>query len=242
MTDGRAIPKPLPKGQTLSEWRVGKVNWFVKSPFTHSIHSWLPVPSHGCPKSWATEPVVWKCWCSCVGLTFNHFCLSNDDSGKSSLKHLWLRVLTSENFQHVEGCEPNIWDELTIMQKGLSKTWSVGLCFFIHFFWQIFDEDIFHWIFGQFLTSTSGAISFFFQMLSEWLVGWAESELLWDEGHHRTTHWGINTTSILTSCRYFYFSIFIRSLLVRGLIHHSLVRLSWSSLILSTSIQPFLWG
>ena len=114
--------------------------------------------------------------------------------------------------------------------------------FLILFFWQIFHEDIFHWIFGQFLTSTSGAISFSFQMLSEWLVGWAESELLWDEGHHRTTHWGINTTSILTSCRYFYFSIFIRSLLVRGLIHHSLVRLSWSSLILSTSIQPFLWG
>ena len=57
-------------------------------------------------------------------------------------------------------------------------------------------------------------------MLSEWLVGWAESELLWDEGHHRTTHWGINTMSILTSCRYFYFSIFIRSLRVRGLIHH----------------------
>ena len=132
----------------------------------------------------------------------------------------WLRVLTSENFQHVEGCEPNIWDELTIMQKGLSKTWSVGLCFFSYIFWQIFDEDIFHWIFGQFLTSTSGAISFSFQMLSEWLVGWAESELLWDEGHHRTTHWGINTTSILTSCRYFYFSIFIRSLRIRGLIHH----------------------
>ena len=32
LTDDRVIPKPLPTGQTLSEWRVGKVNWFVKSP------------------------------------------------------------------------------------------------------------------------------------------------------------------------------------------------------------------
>ena len=32
LTDDRVIPKPLPTGQTLSEWSVGKVNWFVKSP------------------------------------------------------------------------------------------------------------------------------------------------------------------------------------------------------------------
>ena len=86
LTDDRVIPKPLPTGQTLSEWRVGKVNWFVKSPrelvkygvwamrryinfrtWPHSIRSWLP--SYGCPTSWATEPVVWKCWSFCVGLT-----------------------------------------------------------------------------------------------------------------------------------------------------------------------------
>ena len=110
--------------------------------------------------------------------------------------------------------------------KRTIQNWPVSLCFSLkQFFWQIFDEDIFHWIFGQFLTSTSGAISFSFQMLSEWLVGWAESELLWDEGHHRTTHWGINTMSILTSCRYFYFSIFIRSLLVRGFF--SIIYLTW---------------
>ena len=41
--------------------------------------------------------------------------------------------------QHVEGCEPNIWDELNLMQKGLSKTWSVGLCFFLK---QIFLANI----------------------------------------------------------------------------------------------------
>ena len=44
------------------------------------------------------------------------------------------------------GCEPSIWDELNLMQKGLSKTWSVGLCFFIHFLanirWRYFSLNL----------------------------------------------------------------------------------------------------
>ena len=47
--------------------------------------------------------------------------------------------------------------------------------FLIHFFWQIFHEDIFHWIFGQFLTSTSGGC-FLFLPNGERVVGWLGRE------------------------------------------------------------------
>ena len=190
----------------------------------HSIRSWIWLPSYGCPTSWATEPVVWKCWSSCVGLTFNHFCWSNDDSGKSSLKHLRLRVLTSENFQHVEGCEPNIWDELNLMQKGLSKTWSVGLCFSLilifltNIWWRHFSLNL--WA----VLNLNFRGYFLFLPNVERVVGWLGREWIivgWRSPQNYSLGiWGINTMSILTSCRYFYFSIFIRSLRVRGLIHH----------------------
>ena len=134
----------------------------------HSIRSWLP--SYGCPTSWATEPVVWKCWSFCVGLTFN-FCWSNDDSGESSLKHLRLQVLTSENFQQVGGVNQIFGTSWILCKKDYPK-----LAFrSYNFFWQIFDENIFHWIFGQFLTSTSGGY-FLFLPNVERVVGWLGRE------------------------------------------------------------------
>ena len=65
----------------------------------------------------------------------------------SSASSLDLRKLPTCGGMWSSHCEPNIWDELTLMQKGLSKTWSVGLCFFSYIFlanilWRHFSLNL----------------------------------------------------------------------------------------------------